>query len=42
MRRVRPDLVVVEPPPLEQAAGVAEVLEDLLVEQLVPQPADDG
>jgi hypothetical protein len=26
------DLVVVEPPALEQAAGVSEVLEDLLVE----------
>jgi hypothetical protein len=42
MRRVRPDLIVVEPPPLEQAAGVAEVLEDLLVEQLVAQPADEA
>jgi hypothetical protein len=29
---VWPDLVVVEAPPLEQAAGVAEVLEDFLVQ----------
>jgi hypothetical protein len=42
MRRVRPDLVVVEPPALEHAAGVSEVLEDLLVQQLVPQPADEA
>ena len=39
MRRVRPDLIVVEPPALEHAAGVSEALEDLLVQELVPQPA---
>ena len=39
---MRPDVVVVEPPALEQAPGVSEVLEDLLVQQLVPQPADEA
>jgi hypothetical protein len=42
MRRVRPDLVVVEPPALEHAAGVSEAFEDLLVQELVPQPADEA
>jgi hypothetical protein len=37
-----PDVVVVEPLALEQAPGVSEVLEDLLVQQLVPQPADEA
>ena len=36
-RRVRPDIVVV-PPAGDAAAGVAEALEDLLVQKLVAQP----
>jgi hypothetical protein len=39
---MRPDVVVVEPPALEQAPGVTEFLEDLLVQQLVPRPADEA
>jgi hypothetical protein len=42
MGGVRPDLVVIAPPALEQASGVSEVVEDLLVQQLVPQPADEA
>jgi hypothetical protein len=38
---MRPNLIVVEPPALKQALGVSEILEDLLVQQLVPQPADE-
>ena len=38
----RPDLVVVEPPALEQAPSVSEVLEDLLVQHLVAQAADEA
>ena len=39
---MRPDVVVIEPPALEQLSGVGEVLEYLLVQELVAKPADDG
>ena len=39
---VGPHVVVVEAPTLEHMSGVGEVLEDLLVQQLVPQPADEA
>jgi hypothetical protein len=42
MGRVWPDLVVVQPPALKQAPRVSEILEDLLVQELVPQPADEA
>ena len=34
------DVVVVEPPSLEQAPGLRQVLEGFLVQQLVAQPTD--
>ena len=42
MGRVRPDGVVVLAPPVEQPPGLAEAGDDLLVQQLVPQPADEA
>ena len=39
---MRPDVVVIEPPALEQLSGVGEVLEYLLVQELVAKPADEG
>ena len=39
MRRVRPDVVVVEPPALDHGAGLGEVGEDLFVQALVAQLA---
>ena len=41
-RRVRPDLVVVEPPARAHAAGVSEAFADLLVQELFPPPADEA
>jgi hypothetical protein len=40
--RMRPDVVVIEPPALEQLSGVGEVLEYLLVQELVAKPADEA
>ena len=42
MGGVRADLVVIEPPALEQAPGLGKGLEDLLVQELVAQPADEA
>jgi hypothetical protein len=42
MGRVWPDLVVVQSPALEQAPRVSEILEDVLVQELVPQMADEA
>ena len=42
MSRMWPDVVVVEPPALEQLSGVGEVLEYLLVQELVAQSADEA
>ena len=42
MGRVWSDLVVVVLPAFQQAAGVREVLEDLLVQEFVAQPADEA
>lgn len=39
VRRVGPDEVVVEPPTLDDGAGLGEAGEDLLVQALVAQPA---
>jgi hypothetical protein len=35
-------VVVVEPLAFQQASGVSEILEELLVQQLVPQPTDEA
>ena len=37
--RVRPDEIVVEPPALDDGAGLGEAGEDLLVQALVAEPA---